>query len=48
MNNPIMYADPSGHIAISALLLGMAIGFGVSIALRSVVKSGTWWLLDQF
>ena len=28
-NNPVMYVDRSGHFAISALIIGMAIGFGV-------------------
>ena len=35
MNNPIMYADPSGHFAISALIIGAiigaAIGFGGTV-----------------
>lgn len=39
-NNPIMYSDPSGHIAISALLLGMAIGFGVGFAIGGGFEIG--------
>ena len=41
MNNPIMYSDPSGHIAIGALLLGMAIGFGVGFAIAGGWISGS-------
>jgi len=40
MNNPIMYSDPSGHIAISAILLGMAIGFGVGFAIGGGFEIG--------
>ena len=40
MNNPIMYSDPSGHIAISTLLLGMAIGFGIGFAIGGGFEIG--------
>ena len=35
-----MYSDPSGHIAISALLLGIAIGFGVRFAIGGGFEIG--------
>ena len=38
-NNPIMYADPSGHFAISTLIVGAIIGFVVGGA-TSVVSQG--------
>ena len=48
-NNPIMYADPSGHIAISTLLIGMAIGFGAGFAIsggfeiaKQAYNGGDW------
>ena len=34
--------------ALGMTILEYGRQFGVSIALRSVVKSGTWWLLNQF
>ena len=44
-----MYADPSGHIAISALLIGMAIGFGVGTVIgggfeiaKQAYNGGDW------
>ena len=37
-NNPVMYADPSGHfvISLSALLIGVAIGAGVGAGMALV------------
>ena len=37
MNNPIMYVDPSGHIAIATLLIGMAIGFVAEVLISGSV-----------
>ena len=35
LNNPVMYVDPTGHLAISAIiigaLIGLAIGFGATV-----------------
>ena len=39
MNNSIMYADPSGHFAISTLIIGEVIGFVVGGA-TSVISQG--------
>ncbi len=48
-NNPVMYVDPTGHIAIISLLIGMAIGFGVGFAIgggfeiaKQVYNGGNW------
>ena len=47
MNNPIMYADPSGHFAISAALFYGTIIFGALIgggtAAYSSIKKGDEW-----
>ena len=39
MNNPIMYADPSGHFAISTLIIGAVIGF-VTTGIKDYVNDG--------
>ncbi len=36
LNNPVMYADPSGHFAISTFLIGLAIGSLVSWGLSEI------------
>ena len=38
MNNPIMYSDPSGHIAISTLIVGAIIGFVVDGATSAITQ----------
>ena len=38
MNNPIMYADPSGHFAISTLIVGAIIGFVVGGATSAITQ----------
>ena len=56
MNNPIMYSDPSGHIAITALLIGMAIGFGAGAVIgggfeiaKQAYNGGEWnWDLSSW
>ena len=56
LNNPIMYTDPSGHFAISTLLIGMAIGFGAGAALgagfaiaEQAYNGGDWnWDLSSW
>lgn len=42
MNNPIMYADPSGHFAISTLIIGAIIGAAGSIGGDLIVSGGDW------
>ena len=37
MNNPIMYSDPSGHFAISALIIGAIIGAAVGLGTAAYI-----------
>lgn len=39
-NDPVNYADHSGHIAFSAILIAMAIGFGVGAAIGGAFEIG--------
>ena len=39
-NDPVNYADHSGHIAFSAILISMAIGFGVGAAIGGAFEIG--------
>lgn len=41
-NDPIMYADPSGHFAISTLIIGAIIGAAGSIGGDLIVSGGDW------
>ena len=41
MNDPINYSDPSGHVAISTLIIGAIIGFVVGGATSAVSKGLT-------
>ena len=45
-NDPVNYADPSGHVVIAALIfggaIGFALGFGFSIAGQYAASNGDW------